>query len=352
MRATELKKGLKLPRVRVPEFAPEPKPTVLHKMMSEMFRSVLDEDSEAMVAVRGSPYADQLIQRIHKNMNLSHKLKFQEKERIQWKEIKEVEPNFVLIAGTTGTAAVNWDGSRYTVIMANAEGVTRGSNPSINALMGDIKEGIGKPKKFWEPVTVKDPSEYDNYERRFGSDRKTGPTLPTTVRRSRTAARTLDPKKSTGLDQTGLSGGDNLAKLFTKLKPLMLKYLTTALADVKGAAGIAMKNDSYNTAKKKLEIAAKLSGMIEHLSDPDMSDGFHRSSQDELLKNKIQHAVVMAASYYYPDETGDIEAGYSGALRPRNNLGPNKVINDIAKGDSKKLATVMAYLKQAFLYSK
>lgn len=348
MRATELKKGLTLPRVRVPEFAPEPKPTVLHGMMSEMFRSVLDEDSEAMVAVRGSPYADQLIQRIHKNMNLSHKLKFQEKEKIQWKEIKEVEPNFVLIAGTTGTAAVNWDGNRYTAIIANAEGVTRGSNPSINALMGDIKEGIGKPKKFWEPVTVKIPQEYDNYEKRFGKD----VTLPTTVRRSRTAARTLDPKKSSSLNpNTGLEG-DNLPKLFTKLKPLMLRYLTTALADVKGAAGIAMKNDSYATAKKKLEIAAKLSDMIEHLSDPDMDDGYARSSKDDLLKNKIQHAVIMTASYYYPDETGDIVPGYSGSLRPQKNVGPNHVINDIAKGDSKKLATVMAYLKQAFLYSK
>jgi len=282
-------------------------------------------------------------------MNLSSKLKFQEKEKIQWKEIKEVEPNFVLIAGTTGTAAVNWDGNRYTAIIANAEGVTRGSNPSINTLMNDIKEGIGKPKRFWEPVTVKVPQEYDNYEKRFGKD----VTLPTTVRRSRTAARTLDPKKSSSLNpHTGLTGGDNLEKLFTKLKPLLLRYLTTALADVKGAAGIAMKNDSYNTAKKKLEIAAKLSDMIEHLTDPDMADGYARSSKDDLLKNKIQHAVVMTASYYYPDETGDVTAGYSGALKSLKSSGPNHVINDIAKGDSKKLATVMAYLKQAFLYSK
>lgn len=344
MRATELRTGMKLPRVR----EAEPRPTLLHGMMSEMFRSVLDEDSEAMVAVRGSPYADQLIQRIHNKMNLSHKLKFQEKEKIQWKEIKEVEPNFVLIAGTTGTAAVNWDGVRYTAIIANAEGVTRGSNPSINTLMNDIKEGIGKPKKFWEPVPVKVPQEYDTYEKRFGKD----VALPTTIRRQRTAAKKLDPTKSSNLTPGGglTREGDNLTKLFAKLKPLLLKYLTTALADVKGAAGIAMKNDSYNTAKKKLDLAAKLSDMIEHLSDPDMDDGYARGSKDELLKNKIQHAVVMTASYYYPDETGDIVKGYNGALRPSKNVGTDHVINDIAKGDSKKLATVMAYLKQSFLY--
>lgn len=345
MRVTEFKKGLKLPKVRAPE--PEPKPTLLHKMMSEMFESVLDEDSEAGVAVRGSPYADQLIQRIHKNMDLSAKMKFQEKERIQWKEIKEVSPNFVLISGTTGTAAVNWDGNKYIVIMANAEGVTKGSNPSINTLMGDIKEGIGKPTKFWEPVTAKIPNEYDSYATRFGKVAR-----PSALRSQRRKAKELDPTKSAKLSpDVGLAdGGENLTKLFSKLKPLMLKYLTTALADVKGAAGIAMKNDSYDTAKKKLDIAAKLSVMMDHLADPS-EDNTMRYNQDLAIKNKIQYAIVMAAGYYYPDETGNITKGYSGALRSEKSIGVKHVVDDIANGDNKKLATVMAYLKQAFLHA-
>lgn len=340
MKATEINEKLKSPKVHTLE--PEPKPTILHGMMSEMFRSVIDEDSTAAVAVRGSPYADQLIKKIHTNVAISHKLPWEEQEKIQWKEIKEVAPNYVLIAGTTGTAAVKWTGYEYVVYMSTSEGIVRGEDQSINKLMNDIKQGIGKPTKFFQPKAAGSISKWDSFNTRYGSDMD-----PQNVRQRRERARTPDTSKVKNVLPDEGTSRENLIRLQEKLRPLMMRYLTTALADVKGAAAIALKNDAYDVAGRKLNIAKQLSDWIDRASDDatnDQRDGLRRD-----LNNKMYNAIVMAAGYYYPDLTGEISKN-GARLSPNRRSGTDKVVDNIAAGDNRKLATVMAYLKQSFLH--
>ena len=338
MKATEINKGLKLPKVHTPES----KPTMLHGMMSEMFRSVIDEASEASVAVRGSPYADQLIKKLHTNLDISHKLPWEEQDKIQWREIKEVTPNYVLIAGTTGTAAVKWTGYQYVVYMSTAEGIVRGESESINKLMNDIKQGIGKPTKFFQPKAVKTPSSYDSFSSRYGKEMK-----PELVRTKRQIARDPDPRTVKGVLPKQGASNDNLNRLQARLKPLIVRYLTTALADIKGAAAIALKNDAYDVAGRKLNLAKELSAWIVRAEGDATEQQQDRLKRD--LNSKIYNAIVMTAGYYYPDSTGEITQN-GARLRPNSSNGVDRVVDDIAAGDNQKLTAVMAYLKQSFLH--
>jgi hypothetical protein len=66
---------------------------------------------------------------------------------------------------------------------------------------------------------------------------------------------------------------------------------------------------------------------------------------------KLRPALYLTASYYYPDETGNFNlgTGYRGRT-PERYEGQRKVISDIANGDTKKLTTLMNYLKQSLLH--
>jgi hypothetical protein len=71
----------------------------------------------------------------------------------------------------------------------------------------------------------------------------------------------------------------------------------------------------------------------------------------EKLKEKLRPALYLTASYYYPDETGNFNLGTSHRGRPPERYeGQRKVISDIANGDTKKLLTLMNYLKQSLLH--
>ena len=53
----------------------------------------------------------------------------------------------------------------------------------------------------------------------------------------------------------------------------------------------------------------------------------------------------MAASHYYPDQTGEISRAYNG-YTVDNRKGTTLILADISNGDQKKLGTVLAFFKR------
>jgi hypothetical protein len=338
MRSTELfKENIKIlkPRVTRRVAANDPAREALHTTMTSLLEDILDEDSTITSAVRRSPYSDALVKYVHKELAMPHDLQWQEEQKVTWADIKSRSPNYVLIQGQDGTGAIKWNGSQWVVVLSSKEGITRVSDGSINTLFKQIKETIGKIRGYWSAVN----SGRASYGYRGASDNKIGPV--DVKRKERKDARTITRPNT--LDPNAGEAQNTQAVLY-KLRPVYARYIEQAIADVKGVIGMALKNDAYGKVKQKLEILSQLQATREALlSDP--------NEIPQRLKEKLRPALYMTASHFYPDETGNFNlgGGYRGR-QPERSEGQRKVISDIAKGDQKKLMTLMTYLKQSLLH--
>lgn len=338
MRSTELFKeniNILKPKVVHRVAANDPAREALHQTITHLLNEILDEDSTITSAVRRSPYADALIRNVHKDLAMPHDLQWEPETKITWADIKSKSPNYVIVQGQDGTGAIKWDGARWKVMLSSKEGVRTSSDGSINILFKDIKDTIGKIRGYWSAVNS---GRRDSY--RGVATNQTGPV--DVKRAERTKARTISNPKTmdpnAGYDQ-------NYDAVMVKLRPLYAKYIQQAMADVKGVIGMAIKNDSYQKARQKLQLLDKLKTMQEELIDnPD--------SIPDHIKTKLRPALYMTASHFYPDDTGNFTLATGGYRTSQPNTeGPRKVISDIAKGDSKKLVALMNYLKQTLLHA-
>lgn len=67
-----------------------------------------------------------------------------------------------------------------------------------------------------------------------------------------------------------------------------------------------------------------------------------------MMINAIISAVMMTASYYYPEETGEITKTHYN-YRVERDKGMDKVLDDISNGDTNKLGTVLRFFKRALV---
>jgi len=316
----------------------------LTESVGHFLSEILSEASTAMSAVRNSPYADQLIKTIHSSLSLPHNQEWAPVDSISWTDVKDYAPNFVLMAGTKGTAAVKWASGHYYLVTANSEGIQTDRITSINAAASQIKSNIGKITGFWiNPKTyrVRGPGAY--HSAAHGSE--------TSVDQLRTKRREAKALTIPNMYDINRGSSHNRQVLLAKLRPLLGKYVQQALADVKGAVGISIKNDAFDRAKKKLQVAKRLQELYDTLEQAKSVQAL-----PPVLNQTLNLAILMAAGYYYPEETGNISRGGGPRDHYRSDsisvysAGPNKVIADIINGDTKKLSTVMAFLKQELVH--
>lgn len=308
---------------------------MINSLLSEMFSQILDEDSTAMSAVRQSPYADQLIKAVHKSLAMPHDVRWEKVAKVSWNDIKARSPNYVLIAGTEGTAAIRWSGT-YEALVSYNEGITQHQSDSVNGIMAYIKAGIGKTTGFWEATDQGKTS----WGRR--SSNRTGDVE--TIRKNRKDARTV--AKPNVFDPAA-SNSQNFKALLRKLRPLYMRYLDQAIADIKGAAAISIKNDAFQRAQHKLQRAEQLQNLqyeLENNPDPE--------EMPEKINKALRNAVWMTAGYFYPEKTGSIERarGQYHHGQVQNPEGARQVIADIANGDQEKMVTIMQFFKQDLLH--
>jgi hypothetical protein len=133
-----------------------------------------------------------------------------------------------------------------------------------------------------------------------------------------------------------------------KFRPLWVRGITAAIADIKGMVGIMIKNDAFAKAEHKIQLLQKLNSTLEAV---DAGEGQNAS----IISNAVQAAVVMAASHYYPEQTGEIarSRSYGGGYtyNPTQKEGMNQLLQDIANGDTAKLGTILGFFKRNLIAS-
>jgi len=332
----------------VPDLIQPAKVNPLHSAIGNHFREILDEDSSVKSAVRASPYVDQLISVIHKDLALPHDQAWQQMPTISWAAVKNNAPNFVIISGTKGTAAIKWNGGTYTVITSGADGINTQSSSSINTLGADIKAAIGKMSGFWVNPDTYYPAKNNGALR----DWHTADSVNRKTAVDQTREKRKQLQRTTNTSIYNPTGGkyENMEILTRKLFPLYKKYVEHALADVKGAIGIAIKNDALDRVGKKINNAKTLLVTLEWLENNQKAN---ISDMPLIIKNAVMSAINMAAAYYYPDETPSTIVRGSG-LRHGGGAalvgGSDHIISDIVSGDSAKLAAVMNFIKQELVH--
>ena len=119
--------------------------------------------------------------------------------------------------------------------------------------------------------------------------------------------------------------------------------MTTAIADIKGHIANQIKNDAFEKAAKKLERVSSLKRQVEELET-----GTETGGQGDINR-AVSTAIVMAASYHYPEQTGNIERSYGSSYVATRSEGTDQLLKDIAAGDTAKLGTILSFFKRALI---
>lgn len=284
-----------------------------YQLFAQLLESQLDEASTSMALIASKPGGREVVQALHQTMKLAHDIKYVPVDKISWNELKEAYlGKWVIIQGTTGTGAIKAYRGSYEAVASSGGEVDKFKNDRGGNILDFLKGKIGKLQKFY----VGKNTDYvgDVQKKRADANNVAGP---------------------------GQVTNDTL---IVKFRPLWVRATQAAIADVKGHIGNMIKNDAFGKAQKKIERVSQLQSGLEDLESGGIEEpGF--------IRNAVSTATLMAASHYYPEQTGNItrsrygSSGYSAQFHE----GPQQLLKDIAAGDQKKLGTVLAFFKRALI---
>jgi hypothetical protein len=286
--------------------------TESYQIFSQLLEGYLNEASTSLNLILDNPGGKQVVKHLHTDMGLAHDQDYRQVEKISWSELKDTRRGaWVIIKGTTGTGAIRATAAGGYEATASSGGEVdsfadgRGGN-----LIDFLKSKIGRLNKFY-----------------VGNNTST-----------------VNDKRKKRADQQ--AGTDNsmvsVETLTKKFKPLWVKAITAAIADVKGHIANQIKNDAFDKAAKKLEHVKRLQQAIESLETD--------SDTPNSVRAAINVAVLMAASHHYPEQTGTISrSGYRDGYNAQRSEGGSQLMKDIAGGDQKKLGTVLTFFKRSLI---
>jgi hypothetical protein len=284
-----------------------------YKLIAQLFEGFVKEDSSAIGMIGDLTGGKAVAQKLHKDMGLSHDQQFVSVPKISWSELKDMyKGGWVLIKGSKGAGAIRARSGDYESVAVNS---TTGEVETFRDGRGGnnldfLKGHIGKLVGFY-----------------VGKD-------------SGKAAELKRKRK----DSSAVAGAQLVSQetLVKKFKPLWLRSMRAAEADVKGMITTMIKNDAYEKAERKLSILKSLQRASESMESGELD------SAPEWLQRSVSNAVLMAASHHYPELTGEIQRGRygSGGLQASNSDGPRKLLQDISDGDTTKLGTILGFFKR------
>jgi hypothetical protein len=73
------------------------------------------------------------------------------------------------------------------------------------------------------------------------------------------------------------------------------------------------------------------------------------TSTPDIFQKAVRTAVVLAASHFYPDETGEINRSYSSGYSSNSDAGIKHLLSDITNGDTSKLGTILSFFKRSLI---
>jgi len=285
------------------------------KLFAHLLETYLPEDSSAMGVLSPVLGGGMVVQHLHRKMDLAHDQEYQEVDKISWSDIKDTRYGaWILIKGEKGAGAIratNRGGGYESVAFDPVSGAVetysddRGGN-NIDFL----KRMIGKLRAFY-----------------VGKD--TG----TLSRKKEKRAELSKKPQSTAVTQ------DTIVKRF---RPLWLRAMTAAEADIKGMIATMIKNSAYLKAQKKMGQAERLMAAIEKLETGSLED------TPNFVKEAVSVAIMMAASHHYPEKTGEIRKQYN-SYTAQFQEGPRQLLKDISQGDTAKLGTILTFFKRSLV---
>ncbi len=283
-----------------------------YKVFAELLEAHLGEASTAMNIIAGHPGGKEVVQKLHTDMGLAHDMEYKAVPKIAWSDLKNMYHGaWVIIQGTTGTGAIKSTGNGYEAV-ASSGGETRSIKDGRGGNILDFLKGeAGKLNKYY------------------------------VARNTRAVS---DKKKKRADNQQGAGGTAevNQETLVKKFRPLWVRAINAAVADVKGHIANMIKNDAFGKAKRKLDHLERLQSGLEALeAGEDVTPDF--------VGNAVNSAVLMASSHFYPETTGAISRNYSSRYSSQFSDGPRQLLKDIAAGDQKKLGTVLGFFKKALI---
>lgn len=285
------------------------------KVFVKLCESILPEASSSMSLIVNNPGGKEVVQKLHQELGLAHNQDYRPVDKISWSELKDsYRGAWVIIQGTKGTGAIKASGGTtgsYTAV-ASSGGETRTVTDGRGGNIIDFLKGeIGKLQKFY-------------------------------VGRNSTTVNDL--KKKRAASQQGADQTVTQEILVKKFKPLWVKAISTAIADIKGHVSNMIKNDAFSKAQHKLNHIESLQNGLEAIEAGNVDDA------PDFIKRAVATAILMTAAHYYPEQTGEITRGYGrGSYSSANSEGPQKLLQDISGGDSSKLGTILAFFKRALI---
>ena len=134
-------------------------------------------------------------------------------------------------------------------------------------------------------------------------------------------------------------------QILMRLKPLWLKMLTQALADLQGYTQQLIKHNSFEHAKNKLDHTERLHTLVDMLKRGESNAVLHELQQPLLA------AVNLAAAHHYPHLSNTWLNPLYVALYDigSNKQAVNQLLTDLSAGQYQLLGSVMGYFKQQLL---
>jgi hypothetical protein len=282
-----------------------------YQLFAQLLEGFVTEASTAMDMLAKNTGGPEVVRHLHKNLGLDHSLAYQPIDKISWSEIKgRSYGTWVLIKGAKGTGAIKANRDDYSVV-ASAGGEVKTYRDSKGGNVLDfLKNEIGKLQSFY-------------------SARGTSAVTQKQQKRA-------DAKLGAGPQEVSK---DTLVK---KFKPLWVRAMNSAIADIKGHVANMIKNDAFAKASKKLKYIESLQASLEELE----AGG---EDTPNYIREAVQTAIYMSASHYYPEQTGSINRGYGGSYSTQFSEGPRMLLKDISGGDTKKLGTLLGFFKRALI---
>jgi len=285
------------------------------RLFAQLLEDYLREDSSAMDTIGSVPGGREVVQYLHRELKLAHDQGYEEVDKISWSTLKDTRYGaWVLIKGEKGAGAIKAQqrGNGYdSVAFDPATGqVERYENDRGGNNIDFLKSKIGKLRSFYAGTDT------------GGSEKKR--------------------KERQELSQKPDAAKVSTETLITRFRPLWLRTMTTAEADIKGMIATMIKNSAYEKAKRKMDQAMSLQSAIERLETGTLSDA------PDFIKMTVHLAVYMAAAHHYPQETGEIRKDYR-SYTPQFDEGPMKLLKDISNGDTNKLGTILAFFKRSLV---
>lgn len=274
---------------------------------------MLAEDSTTMNIVGNDPTGQNLVKYLHQNLHLYHLQDYVKVDPLpNMRSIKE-SGNWVLFKGAKGWAAIKPLGDSYTVVGMGNDGKTHEMTTSrVAEVNGIIRMTAGKIVSTWMSSS-----------------------------KVNVAANTKAAREKNRQDLAKTSNKVSYETLVERLRPLLVKYLTTAEAELRGMMGNLMKAGRYNSrAQKTMRRLQFLQQYREQLA----AGGEVHSN----VANVIRKAAKLAATHYYPDLAGDFTNNHGGDLMVSQRA-VDQLFTDINAGDTKKLAGIMAYVKRELM---